>query len=67
MVRHHPRAVAIRADARRNRRLALLGLVAAMACAIMLSGCNTAEGVGRDVSATGTAVTRGAADVKNGL
>lgn len=34
---------------------------------LTLSGCNTAQGVGEDVSATGHAVTRGATDVKNGL
>jgi len=33
----------------------------------MLAACNTTEGVGKDVSATGQAVTRGAADVKKGL
>ena len=38
-----------------------------VAMGLMLSGCNTAQGVGEDVSATGHAVTRGATDVKNGL
>ena len=40
---------------------------AIVAMGLMLSGCNTAQGVGEDVSATGHAVTRGATDVKNGL
>ena len=34
---------------------------------LLLNGCNTAAGVGQDVSATGHAVTRGAQDVKSGL
>ena len=38
-----------------------------VAVGVMLSGCNTASGVGQDVSATGHAVTRGAQDVKSGL
>ncbi len=38
-----------------------------VAIGVMLSGCNTASGVGQDVSATGHAVTRGAQDVKSGL
>ena len=33
----------------------------------MLAACNTAAGVGKDVSATGRAVTRGANTVKTGL
>ena len=48
-------------------RLGLLGIAAVMACGLLLSGCNTTAGVGRDVSATGAAVTRSATDVKNGL
>ena len=51
----------------RNRALSLLGLAAMMATGLMLSGCNTTAGAGRDVSATGAAVTRGANDVKSGL
>ncbi len=62
-----PRSVTIKTHAARKRSVALLGAVVAMACALMLSGCNTAEGVGRDVSATGAALTRGANDLKNGL
>ncbi len=33
----------------------------------MLAACNTTAGVGKDVSATGQAVTRGANQVKTGL
>ena len=51
----------------RSRTLSLLGLAAVMATGLALSGCNTTAGAGRDVSATGAAVTRGANDVKNGL
>ena len=50
-----------------NRTLGLLGLAAVMATGLMLSGCNTTAGAGRDVSATGNAITRGANDVKTGL
>ena len=50
-----------------HRSMGLLALAAVMAMGLMLSGCNTAAGVGKDVSATGTAVTRGANDVKQGL
>ncbi|MGI4953496.1 MAG: entericidin A/B family lipoprotein [Janthinobacterium lividum] len=46
---------------------ALLLVLALAALAPMLSACNTAAGVGADVSATGRAVTRGANDVKQGL
>ncbi len=42
-------------------------LAAVMAAGLMLSGCNTTAGAGRDVSATGAAVTRGAQDVAKGL
>jgi entericidin B len=48
-------------------RAGLLGVVVVMAAGLMLSGCNTTAGVGKDVSATGAAVTRGANDVKTGL
>jgi entericidin B len=48
-------------------RAGLLGVVVVMAAGLMLSACNTTAGVGKDVSATGAAVTRGANDVKTGL
>ena len=51
----------------RNRAVTMLGLAAMMATGLLLSACNTTAGAGRDVSATGAAVTRGANDVKNGL
>ncbi len=48
-------------------RAGLLGVVIVMAAGVMLSACNTTAGAGRDVSATGAAVTRGANDIKSGL
>lgn len=48
-----------------TRILSLAILLAALAP--MLAACNTAAGVGQDVSATGHAVTRGADTVKSGL
>ena len=50
-----------------TRRVGLLGLAVVMASGLLLSACNTTEGAGRDVSATGNAVTRGAAEVKSKL
>ena len=41
--------------------------VVLVAIGLLLSACNTAKGVGEDVSATGHAVTQGAQDVKSGL
>ena len=34
---------------------------------VLLAGCNTVQGVGRDVSAAGGAVSTGAQKVKNAL
>ncbi len=48
-------------------RTVLLGLALIMAAGLMLSACNTTAGAGQDVKATGSAITRGANDVKNGL
>ena len=59
------RADAIRTDG--GRSAGLLGLAAVMAVGLLLSGCNTTAGAGRDVSATGQAISRGANDVKQGL
>ncbi|KQY31159.1 entericidin EcnAB [Caulobacter sp. Root1455] len=39
-------------------------ILAAAAAALMVSACNTVEGVGRDVSAAGRAVTNTAKDAK---
>ena len=50
-----------------NRRAGLLGLAVVAVAGLMLSGCNTTAGAGKDVAATGTAITRGANDVKSGL
>ncbi len=51
----------------RRRRAGAFGIVVAMAAGLLLAGCNTTAGVGKDVAATGNAVTRGANDVKTGL
>ena len=50
-----------------TRSVGALGLAAVMAAGLLLSGCNTTAGAGRDVSATGAAVTRGANTVAKGL
>ncbi|WP_254070645.1 entericidin A/B family lipoprotein [Acidisphaera sp. L21] len=68
MSTHRPnRPVATVAGPAAQRRVGLLGLAVVMAAGLALSGCNTTAGVGKDVSATGSAVTRGANDVKSGL
>ena len=46
----------------RLRRFAVLVLAP-----LLLSACNTAQGVGKDVSATGAALTRTVNDIKTGL
>ena len=54
-------------DNRSQRQFALVGLVVLMVGGLMLSGCNTTAGAGQDVKATGSAITRGADDVKSKL
>jgi entericidin B len=44
------------------RKIVVFSLVAA---ALAVSACNTVSGVGRDVSAAGSAVTQGAETAKN--
>ena len=44
------------------KKIIALTLVAA---SLVVSGCNTVSGVGRDVSAVGSAVAAGAEDAKN--
>lgn len=39
-------------------------VLAAVAAALLVSACNTVEGLGRDVQAAGTAVTGAASDAK---
>ncbi len=39
-------------------------VLAAAACALLVSACNTVEGAGKDVSAAGHAVTDTAQDAK---
>lgn len=67
MVHQHPISTSQVASTLTNRRIGAFGLAAAMAAGLLLSGCNTTAGAGRDVSATGAAITRGANDVKSGL
>lgn len=40
-------------------------VLAAVAAALLVSACNTVEGLGRDVQAAGTAVTGAASDAKH--
>ncbi len=42
-------------------------MAAVFAVLVTLAGCNTVEGVGRDLSAAGDAMTGTAGDVKNGM
>jgi entericidin B len=46
---------------------ALLSVLVLAGATTTLGGCNTAAGVGQDVSATGKAVTNSAEKVKQGL
>jgi entericidin B len=39
-------------------------LIAATAAALLVAGCNTIEGLGRDVQAAGSAVTGAASDAR---
>ena len=50
-----------------RHRSALLGLATLMVGGLLLSGCNTTAGAGKDVKATGTAITNGAETVKSKL
>lgn len=45
----------------------LLGLTVLMVGGLLVSGCNTTAGAGQDVKATGSAISRGADDVKSKL
>ncbi len=45
----------------------ILALSLLIGASAMLSACNTTAGVGKDVSATGNAVTNSAEKVKQGL
>lgn len=65
MPRSNPSASSTAAAPRLGFGLASATLL--MAVGLMLSACNTTAGAGRDVSATGSAITRGANDVKSGL
>jgi predicted small secreted protein len=52
---------------RRNLAIVLLNLVLLSGATALLSACNTTAGAGKDVSATGRAVTDSAEKVKAGL
>jgi predicted small secreted protein len=49
------------------RKVSALVVAAAIAAAISLSACNTIQGAGEDVKATGQAVSDTAADVKDDM
>ena len=50
-----------------QRASVLLGLTVLMVGGLLVSGCNTTAGAGQDVKATGSAISRGADDVKSKL
>ncbi len=52
---------------RRGAARTILALSLLVGASAMLSACNTAAGIGQDVSATGNAVTNTADKVKTGL
>lgn len=56
-----------RAGTRRCTASLLAAVLALSTAAVALSACNTTEGFGRDVSATGHAVTGGAQKVQQGM
>ncbi len=43
----------------------ILAMTAALALAVVVTGCNTIEGVGKDVKATGAAVEKAASKSKS--
>jgi len=49
------------------RLLAVPAILVALGVALLLGACNTTAGVGKDVSATGNAVTESADKVKQSL
>jgi predicted small secreted protein len=49
------------------RKVSSLVVAAAMVAAVALSACNTIQGAGEDVKATGQAVSDTAADVKSDM
>jgi predicted small secreted protein len=49
---------------RRNIAMAFLTMFMLSGAAVLLSACNTTEGVGRDVSAAGRAVSNTASETK---
>ncbi len=51
----------------KRRSVSLLSLLVVLGSVSLLAGCNTAAGVGQDVSSSGQAVTHTADQVKNKL
>lgn len=45
----------------------LLTLVALITASVVLAGCNTVEGVGKDVQSAGKGIEKGAKDVKEDI
>jgi predicted small secreted protein len=50
-----------------RRLFSLLGILGVLGLAPMLSACNTMEGMGKDVSAAGDAVSDTAQETKQGM
>jgi predicted small secreted protein len=64
---NNPHAKTRGAGSRRCSAGVLAAALALSMAAVALSACNTTEGLGKDVSATGHAVTSGASKVKSGM
>jgi predicted small secreted protein len=58
---------AARVSARPTATTTLLALLLSAGLLVALGGCNTTAGLGKDVSATGQAVTNAADKVKQGM
>jgi entericidin B len=67
MTNQHQRTSGGPRSATRRTAGVLLTLVVAAGAVTLLSACNTTSGLGKDVSATGRAVTDSAERVKEGL
>jgi predicted small secreted protein len=67
MTEQHKRTSDVQRGGTRRTAGVLLTLVVAAGAVTLLSACNTTSGLGKDVSATGRAVTDSAERVKEGL
>lgn len=67
MTNQHKRTSGEPRSGKRRTAGVLLTLVVAAGAVTLLSACNTTSGLGKDVSATGRAVTDSAERVKEGL